>query len=354
MAITVELWVAPVPLPNPIFTPAGTFDIYHHLVVLASDGDGNTGWGLAAGVTSTDLDEVVERAEKLLDAAGATVNGLLTVESVDAAGTACPSGSFSRWAACALSTAGWDLFARQSGVRCADLWAQSKVPDDLDCYASGLFLGSSDDDLVAEARAYRDDGYTKVKMRTGTLVEHDLARLELVTAVFPEPGSVAVDSVNGWNVDQTRQFLAASGPLLWVEDPVPLSDIGELTDSTALVAAGESLTSLEALRDLHETGAVGAILLDVQQVGGPARFLDAARELGSAGAKIGAHIFTHVSAHLLAGIDDPLPLEIFDWSDALCSAPLRPGPSGRVAIRGPGFGMQPDRAALEHYGHRVL
>ncbi|MFA9565912.1 MAG: enolase C-terminal domain-like protein, partial [Acidimicrobiales bacterium] len=108
------------------------------------------------------------------------------------------------------------------------------------------------------------------------------------------------------------------------------------------------------LEALFATGAVPAVLLDVQQLGGPERFLEAARRLRATGALMGAHIFTHVSAHLLAAIDDPLPVEIFDWSDPLCVEPLQPLPSGRVEVAGPGFGVEIDRSTLVEQGTRVL
>lgn len=355
----IELWAAPVPLPAPIFTPAGTFDTYHHLVVIVSDGEGNQGWGLAAGVTADELDRTIERARALLVAAerdgggGPGGAGLLAVERLESAGATVPDDRWSKWAACALATAGWDLAARRAGVSCADLWRSAASPATLDCYASGLFLGTSDDQLAAEAQAYRDAGYTKVKMRTGGPVERDLARLAIVTRSFPEPGAIAVDAVNGWGTSEARRFLDEAGPLLWVEDPVPLEVMDELAGVDGLVAAGESLTTSPALAELHAAGVVDALLLDVQQLGGPERFLAAARHLGAAGARIGAHIFTHVSAQLLAAVDDPLPVEVFDWSDALCSTLLRPLPSGRLPITGPGLGVEVDRTALAAYGTRI-
>lgn len=392
----VELWAAPVPLPTPIFTPAGTFDTYHHLVVIASDGEGHQGWGVAAAVTADELDRTIERARALLAAAAAgpegdrggevgggrssggrpsvgssAVEGLLAVEGLEAAGATVPEDRWSKWAACALATAGWDLAARRAGVSCADLWRStssreadadrdlggdrgpSAAPASLDCYASGLFLGTTDDALAAEAQGYRDAGYTKVKMRTGGPVERDLERLAVVRRSFPEPGAIAVDAVNGWDPAGATRFLHGAGALLWVEDPVPLDVIGELAGVEGPIAAGESLTTLPELDALHTEGGVEAMLLDVQQLGGPERFLAAARHLQAAGARVGAHIFTHVSAHLLAALDDPLPVEVFDWSDALCSTVLRPASSGRLPVAGPGLGVALDRDGLAVHGTRI-
>jgi L-alanine-DL-glutamate epimerase-like enolase superfamily enzyme len=350
----VELWAAPIPLPSPVVTPAGIFDTYHHLVVIASDGEDLQGWGIAGSVTNEALDLTVDRARVLLAAAEHESAGLLAVEGLEAAESAIPCDRFSRWAACALATAGWDLAARRAGVRCADLWAIRAAPTELDCYASGFFLSTPEDELVLEAQRFRAAGFAKVKMRTGGEIDSDLSRLALVRSIFPEPGAIAVDAVNGWDPLAARSFIDGAGSLLWVEDPVPLDAVGELRDVDALVAAGESLTSLPELDALFATGAVPAVLLDVQQLGGPERFLEAARRLRAAGALVGAHILTHVSAHLLAAIDDPLPVEIFDWSDPLCVEPLQPLPSGRVEVAGPGLGVEIDRSTLLEYGTRVV
>jgi L-alanine-DL-glutamate epimerase-like enolase superfamily enzyme len=353
-SVSVEMWVAPVPLTPPVVTPAGTFDTYHHLVVIASDGSGARGWGLAAAVTAEDLAVTVERARELLDAMCGEADGLLAAERLDAADASKVNDRHSRWAACALSTAGWDLEARLAGVRCADMWAGDVAPIELDCYASGLFLSTPDEALATEARAVRAAGYGKVKMRTGHGVERDLERLAVVRVEFREPGAIAVDAVNAWEPQAARSFIDRAGDLLWVEDPVPLGVIAELRGVPGLVAAGESLTSLADLEALHATGAVGAMLLDVQQIGGPQRFLDAARRLGAAGARVGSHIFTHVSVHLLAAIDDPLPVEAFDWSDPLCLVAPTPSRTGMLAVTGPGLGVEPDLVALARLGTRIM
>ena len=241
--------------------------------------------GLAATVTADDLELTIDRARLLLDATGPDPDALLETEAVEASGAAAPSDRWTRWAACALSTAAWDLRARRNGRRCADLWSDAPVPDDLDCYASGLFLGTSLTELSLQAQRYRSEGYSKVKMRTGGTVDSDLQRLGAVRSAFPEPGTIAVDSVNCWGVDAARSFIGRAGDLLWVEDPVPLKLIHHLVDVSTMVAAGESRTTLADLEALYRTGAVPAMLLDVQQLGGPERFLDAARRLASSGAR---------------------------------------------------------------------
>ena len=72
------------------------------------------------------------------------------------------------------------------------------------------------------------------------------------------------------------------------------------------------------------------------------------------GARIGSHVYTPQSAHLMACVADPLPVEVFDWSDPLFTRPLRPDAGGRVPVEGPGFGVTLDRGALERHGELVV
>jgi len=357
-ALEVELWAAPVPLPRPVVTPAGTFATYHHLVVLASDagGTGLSGWGLAAGVTAAEVDACIERARALLDATGGGTAGLIDAERVEGAGTVTPHDRWSRWAACALATAGWDLRARREGQACADLWGRRPGTTALEAYASGFFLSTGLADLDAEASRHRAAGFRTVKARTGLTLEEDLERLSVVRRHFPGPDDVAVDAVEAWDVDAALAFSSAAGPLRWIEDPVPYDQLVALCrrrpPDASPIAAGEPLTDLEALLALRTEAGVDAVLLDVQQVGGPRRFLDAAAALRPLGARIGAHVFTPVSTHLLACVDDPLPVEVFDWSDALWRTPPTPDVDGRVPVRGPGLGIELDLDALHRLGER--
>jgi L-alanine-DL-glutamate epimerase-like enolase superfamily enzyme len=176
-----------------------------------------------------------------------------------------------------------------------------------------------------------------------------------VREFFPEPGTVAVDSVNSWQPADARAFVErASAPLLWLEDATPYAQLGELKGIGAPIAAGESLETIPDLDELRDLGGMQYALLDVQRLGGPLSWLRTASALAALGARIGSHVYTPHSVHLMACVDDPLPVEVFDWSDPLFVVPPASDANGSLAVQGPGFGVDLDIDFLRAHGERVF
>ncbi len=350
--LRVEVWQAPTPLPRPVLTAAGPYDRFFHLVVVMQ-GDGDRGWGYTGLATAAELEMAADRAVRLLDARAPTLEALLTIEQFQRSWRAAPDDTAAKGAASAIALAAWDLAARRLGVSCADLWGRRPGTDALACYASGFFLDSSVAELRREAERYREAGFRLVKMRTGLPLDEDLERLEVIRAALAEPAGIAVDAFHSWRPDQAVAFAGRAAPLLWMEDATPYDDLDRVSAADAPLAAGESLETLADLAALRSRAPVADLLLDVGRLGGPLRFLEAAAALAAGGARIGAHIYTPVSAHLLACVDDPLPIEVFDWSDPLMEAPPGPGPDGRLAVAGPGFGVALRADTLRRFGRQV-
>jgi L-alanine-DL-glutamate epimerase-like enolase superfamily enzyme len=347
--VDVELWRVPTPLPTPVLTPAGPYDMFFHVVVIARR-DGHEGWGYSALANTAFLDASVQAARDLLEEDRGSLGALLSVEHRPR------RGDRTAWHAAknAIALAAWDLAARELGVACAELWGRRPRTDALHSYASGFFLDASTEALVDEAVQYRDAGFRYVKMRVGLDVDVDLERYDAVRTIFPGDRQIAVDAVCSWSRDQAREFVArVSAPLLWLEDPTPYADLPALGKLDAPLAIGESVQEIADLEELRRTHGLEYALLDVQQLGGPVRFLAAANALAAQGARIGSHIYTAPSAHLMACVDDPLPVEVFDWSDLLMDPPPAPSADGRVPVVGPGLGVALRPDTLARYGARI-
>jgi L-alanine-DL-glutamate epimerase-like enolase superfamily enzyme len=345
-----ELWLVNVPWAHAIRSPGGDHSASYAAVVSLRDSESRQGVGYAYGMSAGAISRIGEATHRLMPNETYTLSELLDVERRDDQSPR--SNGASRAAACALSMAAWDLLGKQRGKSCADLWGRSAAREAIDAYASALFLGQGIEDLLREARRYRDQGYRKVKMRGGLSPEEDVTRHAAVCSVFSEPGSVAVDFWFKYDAPAVNAFIArVTNRPMWIEDPV---DYARLDDVTAreLVAGGEACNSTTQLLQLHDMG-IKQIILDVQVLGGPLRFLEAARLLHGLGCRVGSHTFAHQSPHLLAPLPDSMPIEVLDWWNVLYEEPLRLDDRGRLAIRGPGFGATLRQATLTAHGTRL-
>jgi L-alanine-DL-glutamate epimerase-like enolase superfamily enzyme len=321
------------------------------LVVLRSDE--LTGFGYSAHRVEAGVQQSVSEVVKLLSALPMELGALLRFD-LDRSAASIAADWPTRLATNAIALAAWDLAARRAGVSCAAAWGGGDVGE-LDCYASsGFYVNVPEDELAETAARARREHFRHVNVRAGLVPADDARRVGIVREQFPEKGAVAVDALHGWSVGGTRAFVeAVDFPLMWVEDPVGDDQLGQLKDLPQPIAAGELMATHEEVLGLTEKARVDIVLPDVMVVGSPAYFLLLADKLRSANVRVGAHLFPEFSAHLLACVDEPGPVEVFSWSDPLFEETLRPGPSGRLPVIGPGFGMNLDQEAISRLGDRV-
>lgn len=115
-------------------------------------------------------------------------------------------------------------------------------------------------------------------------LDDDLARVAAVRAALPE-ARLRVDANGGWDVRQARQAVAelAQFGLEYVEQPC--RTVEELAELRALdlgvpIAADESIRRAEDPMRVKRAGAADIAVLKVQPLGGVARCLELADELG--------------------------------------------------------------------------
>ncbi len=341
-----ELWQLSLPFPQPITTPTGPFAEVCPVVVVFVDRAGREGWGYALGFDADGQQPIATAAARLLAEQTLDIESLLRIErEVNDEGD-----PVRRKAVAAISLAAWDLAGRRLGRPCADLWGaqRSRIP----AYASALFLDASEAELEREARLYRQGGYTMVKMRGGRAPEEDAARVAAVRRVYSETARVAIDFVCRSEVADADRFahLAGAG-LLWVEDPVPYARIGQLAERGG-VAAGESCHDLQELLALRAAG-VRRLILDVEYLGGPLRFLEAARSLMALGCEVGSHMYAPESVHLLGALPDSMPVEVIGWCGPLAKEVPVPDAQGCLRVQGPGLGRTLRREVLARQGRRI-
>lgn len=352
--LEVELWNLSIPLAPHIHSPKGPITATYLLFAFMTDDEGLRGVGYSSFRRPADLDLSTSIARGLVSDSGLNLPALINVERLEEE-SSFQSSSCSKAAANALSLAAWDLAGHRSKSPCADLWGRSPHRDSLECYASALWLDKSVDQLIAEAKDHRKNNYRFVKMRVGRSIKDNLERIAAVQKVYQEPGTIALETGFDWTAEITNQFLKeAPGEYLWIEDPESYDKIGQIEKNPRnTVAAGEKCSSVKELFELYLSGGVRNLIIDVQRMGGPVRFLEAARALNALGATVGAHRFSHYSMHLLATLPRSLPIEMLDWTNPAFSPLAAPDASGRLSVRGPGFCISLDKAVINRYGLKV-
>jgi L-rhamnonate dehydratase len=179
----------------------------------------------------------------------------------------------------AVDIALWDLLgkaARQPVYRLLGGRTKSRIP----VYASRLYSQPLEQ-LAAEAKRYKDEGYKAMKLRFGwgpaDGAEGMQRNVDLVRTVRETVGDgidVMADAYMGWTLDYARRML----PLLerfhlrWLEEPVIPDDIHGYAELKAYkkipIAGGEHEFTLYGFRELLEARALDYIQFDTNRVGG--------------------------------------------------------------------------------------
>ena len=179
----------------------------------------------------------------------------------------------------AVDIALWDILgksAKQPVYRLLGGRTKSRIP----VYASRLY-SSPLDQLAAEAKRYKDDGYKAMKLRFGWGPNDGAAgmrrNVDLVRTVRETVGDeidVMADAYMGWTLDYAKRMLPLLEPfhLRWLEEPVIPDDLhgyAELRRCGRIpIAGGEHEHTLYGFRQLLEAHAVDYIQFDTNRVGG--------------------------------------------------------------------------------------
>jgi L-rhamnonate dehydratase len=179
----------------------------------------------------------------------------------------------------ALDIALWDILgksAKQPVYRLLGGRTKPRIP----VYASRLYSVELNQ-LAAEAKRYKDEGYQAMKLRFGwgptdgaAGMQHNLALVRTVREAVGDGIDVMADAYMGWTLDYAKRMLPLLEPfhLRWLEEPVIPDDIHGYAELKAYgrvpIAGGEHEFTVYGFRDLLETRAVDYIQFDTNRVGG--------------------------------------------------------------------------------------
>ena len=179
----------------------------------------------------------------------------------------------------AVDIALWDILGKAAGQPVFRLLG-GRTKRTIPVYASRLYSQPLDD-LAAEAKKYKDDGYRAMKLRFGwgpvdgaAGMQKNVDLVRTVREVVGDGVDIMADAYMGWNLDYARRMvpLLERFNLRWLEEPVIPDDLHGYVALKALgripIAAGEHGFTQYEFRDLLEARAVDYIQFDTNRVGG--------------------------------------------------------------------------------------
>jgi L-rhamnonate dehydratase len=179
----------------------------------------------------------------------------------------------------AIDIALWDILgksAKQPVYRLLGGRTKPRIP----VYASRLYSVELNE-LEAEAKRYKKEGYKAMKLRFGwgptdgaAGMQHNLALVHAVREAVGDGVDVMADAYMGWTLDYAKRMLPLLEPfhLRWLEEPVIPDDVlgyAELKSYGRVpIAGGEHEFTVYGFRDLLQARALDYIQFDTNRVGG--------------------------------------------------------------------------------------
>lgn len=335
------------PLRNPFEISLGTMHEAENLLVSVTTENGVTGWGEGAplppvtGETQASAVEVANQAgDHLVGRSLADYRETITIMREAFPGMVS--------ALLAVETAAIDAYCRELDIPMAEFAGGTPTPVETD-----LTIPIVSPAVARErAEAAVEEGFTKLKIKTGNDVAEDIERVHAVREAAPD-AALKVDANQGWTPKETVRFAQGMQDhgirLDLIEQPVPASDVSGLAATSERVdipvCADEALFDpADAIRlvraeaadvfnvKLGKSGLLGALTI----VG----IAEAANIDLMIGQMIESSLATHTAAHLVAGTGAFLYVDL-DGSLLMSEDIIDRDRSPVHRIDGPGHGIVP-------------
>ncbi|MFP4171000.1 MAG: mandelate racemase/muconate lactonizing enzyme family protein [Methanomassiliicoccales archaeon] len=279
---------------EPFVIATGSSDTVENVLVRITSGE-REGWGACAPntVTGDDLDRVMgslRRAEKLL---GEDIRDPEELHrSLEGIGATPRS---------ALDAAFYDLWAKERGVQVCDMLGRIR-----DSIPTSVTIGIMPlEETVERARSLVREGFKALKLKVGMDLGSDIERVRGVREAVGET-VIRVDCNQGYDLDQSRDFLQAVDPLglELVEQPLPadlLAEMGELAEGSPVpIMADEAVHGTEDLSSLPPS--IELINIKLAKCGGIHRAVEMARLCHRRGLRAMVGCMSECQASIAAGL----------------------------------------------------
>jgi len=252
----------------------------------------------------------------------------------------------------AVDIALWDMKARRASL---PLWRllggfDHRVP----CYAGGIDLDLSIEDLLKQTDDNLGKGFRAIKMKVGRPdLASDVERVQAMRKHLGDSFPLLADANMKWTVEEAIRAARALQPfdLTWLEEPTIPDDVAGhariLAAGGVPIAAGENLRTLWEFKNYIVSGAVSYPEPDVTNCGGVTSFMKIARLAEAFNLPVTSHGAHDITVHLLAACPNRSYLEAHGFGlDRYIERPLRLEQGMALAPAGPGHGVNFDWDAL--------
>ncbi|MGB8572698.1 MAG: mandelate racemase/muconate lactonizing enzyme family protein [Pseudolabrys sp.] len=254
----------------------------------------------------------------------------------------------------ALDGALWDALGKMSNLPIYRILggAQDRVPV---YHSGGLWLSSSDKELVAEAERFAAAGFRAMKMRLGSPEPAiDVARVRAVrTAIGPKIKLMA-DANQGLTESQAIRLGRAleEFDLTWFEEPLPAWDLDGLARVAAAldtpIASGETEYTRYGFRRMLELRSADILMPDLQRVGGVSEFIRVGHMAESYDIPVSSHLFPETSLQVLGALANTIYLEYMPWFSKLYNETIKFAEGQAIVPERPGWGFTFNQDYVSH------
>ena len=223
-------------------------------------------------------------------------------------------------------------------------------------YTSGIDLHLTPDELFALQKVKRTEGYEWFKIKVGLpRLADDVARVAAAREAIGPDAHLVLDANQGWELGEAILRCRAFEPfdVRWIEEPLVPENIGghaTLRGKTGIpLAVGESLYTVQQVRDYLAADAVDIVQADIARVGGLTPWLRIAHLSAAFNRPVAPHFLVELSLHALCAVDNGLVLENVRGGSlhdlGLVQEPIRVDGGVALPSAAPGHGVRLDLGA---------
>lgn len=251
----------------------------------------------------------------------------------------------------------WDLAARRARQ---PLWRHlggfdPRVP----CYAGGIDLDFTVDQLMKQTDGFLEKGFRAIKMKVGRAsLREDVERVRAMRRKLGPDFPLMADANMRWSADTAIRAarLLRECELVWLEEPTIPDDVEGhariVREGGVPIATGENLHTLYEFKQMIAAGGVTFPEPDVSNCGGVTVFMKVCALAEAWNLPVTSHGVHDLTVHLLAAAPNRSYLEIHGFGlERYLAEPMAMKEGMAIAPERPGHGVALEWQKLEP--HRI-